>query len=409
MNNSFSFNDLIPFKDRQTIKLGLERIKSCLEYLDNPQEKYKSIIIGGTNGKGSVTFYLSNLLCTFTDYKIGRYISPHLISWNERYVINESIINNSLLKETSIEVAKKIRDFETKTNNLLTEFEIYTVIAFYLFAKEKVDMVCLEVGIGGRLDATNVASSKNTLCSIITNVSFDHTGILGERIEKIAFEKAGIIKKNNHIVTGVTQEAALKVIKDKAKDLNSTLYLVNTEDLLYPDKNIEIALKAWEIISSQIQTTNNNINKKDYLKSLQFPGRFHFFEDKKILLDGAHNPQAASELRKLLEKKFSSKKIIYIIGILDKDYKSFITNLIPENSYVICTEPKSSRATKKEILADFVQKNGSNTVIAHDLNNAINKAQKKDYDLIVITGSLYLIGEALTLISNNQIKEIVLN
>lgn len=385
---------------RQTIKLGLDRIKSTLEYLGNPQEKFKSVLIGGTNGKGSTTFYLSNLACKFTDYKIGRYTSPHLVSWNERFVINENIVMGKIIEETTYDTLKKIEDFEKKypEYGTLTEFEIYTAIAFELFAKEKTDLVFLEVGMGGRLDATNTVSTKNTISSVITNISLDHTKALGETIEKIAYEKAGIIKEENLIITGA-EEPALTVIKKKSDESKTALFHVESDkEKSYVDKNINLSVKAWEVISKKIKTNNNNSDKVAFLKGLQFPGRFHHIKEQNLLLDGAHNPGAAKELKKLITKDFTNKKMVYIIGILDKDYESFINDLIPENSSVICTEPKSGRATKKETLADCISKAGGNPILAYDVKDAIKKARILEHDLIVITGSLYLVGEALELI-----------
>ena len=394
-------------RDQLGIQPGLERINSCLNYLENPQNKFKSVFIGGTNGKGSVTFYLSNLSCNLTNLKIGRFISPHLITWNERFVINENIIDQVMLKNVSEELIKRIKEFEKtySKNGQLTSFEIYTIIAFYLFAKENVDIGFFEAGMGGRLDSTNVLNSNNVLCSVITNVSYDHMDFLGNTIEKIAYEKAGIIKQNNHIITGA-EGGALKVIENKAKELKATLikadYLNNKNKIFYQDKNIDVALKAWEVISSKIKTKNKINNKNEYLKSLQFPGRYQFFENEKIILDGAHNPQAAYELRRLLDNNYKNKIIIYIIGILDKDYKTFIDNLITYQSTVICTEPKSERATKKEIIAQCVKSNDSTAILAKDIKEAIQEAKGLKHDFIVITGSLYLIGEALELLQKDQ-------
>lgn len=403
VDNELIFEQLATINERRAIKLGLDRIKACLDYLGNPQEKYKSVIIGGTNGKGSITFYLSNLACKFTNYKIGRYISPHLISWNERFVVNENIIKNGKLNKISRLVIEEIKKFEKLNNEILTLFEILTIIAFKLFEEEKVDIAFLEVGIGGRLDATNVVSSKNTLCSMITNVSLEHTKFLGNTTREIAYEKAGIIKENNHIVTSAS-EPALSVIESRADELNTRLISLNqnSEKKTYLDKNIMLSLRAWEIILKQLDAKNQRNRETEdlelFLKRLVFPGRFQHLKDKKILLDGAHNADAARELKKLLELKFKDKKIIYIIGMLDKDYKTFIKNLIRGNSLVICTEVDSERTTKKEELAAFSESIGLKTIMCNDAQEAINVAKKKEHDLIVITGSLYLVGEALKLV-----------
>ncbi|OGI09699.1 MAG: hypothetical protein A3F80_07300 [Candidatus Melainabacteria bacterium RIFCSPLOWO2_12_FULL_35_11] len=392
------FSDYVDIRRGAEIKTGLERIKACLNYLGNPQKKYKSVLITGTNGKGSVTFYLSNLACKFTDYKIGRYISPHLILWNERFVINEMPVDGQFLEDFSYDTLKKIESFENQSNVKLTTFEVYTVIAFYLFAKEKVDIAFWEIGMGGRLDATNVVDSEEVLCSVITNVSMEHTDYLGDGIEQIAHEKAGIIKENNHAVTGASG-AALDVIRKEAKNLNVNLISPGfADDILYSEKNIKIALAAWEVISQKIKTRESS-DKKEFLKSLQFPGRFQLLKEHKILLDGAHNPAGAVELRKMLDNYCTDKKIVYILGILDKDFKGFINNLISKNSLVVCVEPKSKRATSKELLSDYLTEHDCKSFVCKDLKEAIDTARKFEHDLIVITGSLYLVGEALELVT----------
>ncbi len=398
------FSDYIENSRGTCIKPGLERVKACLNYLGNPQKKYKSVLITGTNGKGSVTFYLSNLACEFTDYKIGRYISPHLVSWNERFVINEKPVDVDLLEKFSYENLKKIEEFENKSNiGKLTTFEVYTVIAFCLFVEQEVDIAFLEIGMGGRLDVTNVVDSEDVLCSVITSISMDHMDYLGNNIEKIAYEKAGIIKENNDAVTGA-DDVALNIIKKEAKDLNTKLISLHfTNNLLYPEKNIETTLTTWEVISKKIKVKDLTLDKKEFLKSLRFPGRFQFLKEHNILLDGAHNPGGAEELRKMLDNHYSQKKIIYILGILDKDFKGFINNLIPKNSTVVCVEPKSERATDKKLLSDCLIEKECSVFVSNDLKEAICTARKYEHDLIVITGSLYLVGEALELIGKKQI------
>lgn len=393
------FKDYVEDSRGPGIKYDLKRIRECLDYIGNPQKKYKSVLITGTNGKGSVTFYLSNLACKFTDYKIGRYISPHLVLWNERFVINEKQVNSDFLEKFSYDVLKKIENFESKSDiGKLSAFEVYTVVAFCLFAKEKTDIAFLEIGMGGRLDATNVVESKDVLCSIITSVSFDHMSHLGDSIEKIAYEKAGIIKENNDVVTGTTG-IALDVIKKEVKKLNANLISLDFADnLLYPEKNIGTTLAGWKVISGKIETKDLTLDKKEFLKSLQFPGRFQFLKEHNLLLDGAHNPGGAEELRKMLDKYCSQKKIIYILGMLNKDFKGFINNLIPKNSLVICVEPKSERATNKEILSDYLLEYGCKAFVYRGLKEAIDKARQFEHDLIIVTGSLYLVGEALELV-----------
>lgn len=399
------FADYLETNRGPAINPGLERIRDCLDYLGNPQTKYKSVLITGTNGKGSVTFYLSNLACKFTDYRVGRYISPHLVSWNERFVINEKLVDSKYLEDFSFRIIKKIEDFESKSKlRKLTTFEIYTVIAFCLFAEQNVDIAFLEIGMGGRLDATNVVDSRDVLCSVITSVSLDHTQHLGDTIEKIAYEKAGIIKENNDIVTAVTGDA-LVVIENEAEKLKANLICLNVEHLLYVEQNIETAASTWEIVAKKIKTKVINIDVRTFLKSLQFPGRFQLLKEYSILVDGAHNPAGALELRKMLDKYYSGKKIVYIVGLLNKDVEGFLSKLIPQKSTVICVEPRSERATNGNILADCLAANSCKPFICNGLQEAVSKAQTFEHDLILVTGSLYLVGEMLELIQKKQIKE----
>lgn len=385
-------------KERCHINLGLERIEGFLNHIGNPQDTFKSVIIGGTNGKGSTTYYLSNLACKTTNYKIGRYISPHLIRINERFVINEEEVSNRKLNTIAKEVKKYVNDFEKRNPRLgkLTEFEIYTAIAFLIFAKEKVDIAFLEVGLGGRLDATNTIKTENLLCSIITNISYDHTDLLGRTIEEIAYEKAGIIKRKNTIITSAND--GFKTISSEAKKLNAKLIKVKTSNLkTYLDKNIEIAIRSWDFISKELKV-KKDINKKQFLNKLKFRGRFQHLKKENILLDGAHNPGAAKELKRLIERDFKYKKKLFIVGFLNKDYKSFINNLISKNDYVICTEPKSNRATKKEIIETYLRNRNIHTEKTKSIKEALKLAKNKSFNLTIITGSLYLVGEALELL-----------
>jgi dihydrofolate synthase/folylpolyglutamate synthase len=223
---------------------------------------------------------------------------------------------------------------------------------------------------------------------------------LGVTIEKIAEEKAGIIKSNGCLITSVNADS-YGVIKKKTEEKNALLIHADTKSLsTYKDKNIKVALKAWKFLTNKLDIEiSSEINAENFLASLEFDGRSQYFPEHKIILDGAHNPASASELKKLLSLQYHDKKIIYIIGMLDKDYENFLKNLISSDSTVICTEPKSDRATKKESLAACVGENASKALMSSNLEEAIQIAKKTNHDLIVITGSLYLVGEALKLIA----------
>ncbi len=386
---------------RNIINLSLDRISGFLKYLGNPQDSFKSVIIGGTNGKGSVTFYLSNIAVKTGCLKVARYISPHLISLNERFVINEKTIDDISLQALLSSIKDKLKYYENESSHTLTEFEFLTAAAFQYFSNEKVDIAFLEVGLGGRLDATNVVKPENVLSSIITNVSYDHMDYLGEDISDIAFEKAGIIKENNLLITNA-KDLPLEVILKVAANKNCNAIVLNLNPGLdYIAIAKETAIKSWALIKNKIEPL---IDVPDtdftFLDDLHFDGRFQYFINEKILLDGAHNPDGAIELRKLLNFKFPSKKTIFIIGILDKDYKSFLSNLSLTNELVICTEAKSNRATDKNLISNYLSTLGIRSDISNDLNEAIDKTKSYEHDLIVITGSLYLIGESLALLKN---------
>ncbi len=386
-------------KQRKVINLGLARIKEFLRYINNPQDSFKSVIIGGTNGKGSVTFYLSNLACKYSNYKVGRFISPHLVKVNERFTINEKEISDVKLLKLRNHILKKVRIFERNNpkHGRLTEFEVQTCLAFYYFNKENIDLAFLEVGLGGRLDAVNVVNSKNTVCSIITNISFDHMNYLGNTLEKIAYEKAGIIKERNIIITS-SKGTALNIIKKTAKKLNSKLYIAKTfENENYKSKNIKTALKGWDVICSKLKIKSNT-RAKAFLKKIDLNGRFQYLEKEKIVLDSAHNPAGAAELKLRLNNRFKGKEKVYILGFLDKDYKGFINRLIEKNATVICTMPKSSRSTPAKTIFNYSKRRSLNVILEKDLKKSINKAMGLKKDLIVITGSLYLVGEAIALL-----------
>lgn len=390
-------NNALLETNRNYIDLGLKRISRFLSYIGNPQNSFKSILIGGTNGKGSTTYYLSNLAHKTTSLKIGRYISPHLIRINERFVINEKEVSNLKLNTISRRIKKEVNDFERNNPELnkLTEFEIYTAIAFELFKREKVQLAFLEVGLGGRLDATNVIIPENTVCSIITNISYDHTDILGNSIKKIAYEKSGIIKKEKTIITAATD--GLKIISERAKILDAKLISVKTKGT-YKERNTALALTAWKYISKHLKV-KRKINNKKFLKSLTFNGRFQYIKNKRIILDGAHNPAGAKELKLLLDKGFKTKKKVFILGFLDKDYKKFLDNLITKKDFVICTEPKSERSTNKGIVNNYLKNKNIYTETANCLKEGFEISKRKSHDLIIITGSLYLVGEALELLT----------
>ena len=309
------------------IDLGLDRIKSVLEKLDNPQDKLKYIHVAGTNGKGSVCAMLESILRT-AGYKTGLYTSPHIWEYTERIKINGEDIS----KNRFTEYVEKIADCGIN----LTEFEILTVIMFLYFQEQNVDIVILETGLGGRLDATNVI--KKNLCSIITQIDLDHTDRLGDTKEKIAYEKAGIIKRNCPVITSM----GFEVIKDRADELNSMLIFVSPAipqefaDSLalkgrHQVENLALVLSAIQYLFPDI---SDEVVKKG-LSSVKHPCRFEYIKDKNLIIDAAHNPNGIQTLRDNLDFYFPREERRFIFGCLrTKDYKKMMDILFREGDEI---------------------------------------------------------------------------
>lgn len=369
--------------------LSLKNMKILLKKIDNPEKSLKVIHVAGTNGKGSVCAMLSSILKE-AGYKVGMYTSPHLKDFRERFLIN----NKKISQDDIVRYFKQIKPFISSQ----TFFEVITAMAFLYFKDKKIDFLICEVGLGGRLDATNVV---NPIISVITNIGLEHQEYLGETIEKIAFEKAGIIKNKIPVVTG-TKGAALKVIKKVAKKNNSKIYSdgkpIKISLKLNGEFQLENASIAVETIKILNQYNNLDIKKtiiKKGLLNTTWHGRLEFIS-KNILVDCAHNLDAVKALKKeLLKIKKKYKKLYLIIGLLkDKDYKNIVKELEPLAHRIILVKPKISRALNPRILAENIKKY---YLIIEDTKKALEYAKKitKDNDLILVTGSIYVVGEII--------------
>ncbi len=367
---------------------GLERINSFLEKIGNPQDDLKYVHVAGTNGKGSVCAMISSIL-TLQGYKVGLYTSPHLKKLNERIKINGKDISDEKLES----ILKYLR--ESYTNQ--TFFEVLTAAAFMYFSSEKVDVVILETGLGGRLDATNVIVP---VVSIITNITLEHTAMLGETVQKIAEEKAGIIKKNIPAITLATGDA-LTTIKENASKKNSKLIIPGQIPLSFAlnlagefqKDNARIVFAAiQQLKKSGFIVSDKSI--KEGFNSVIWPGRMQFIE-KNVLVDCAHNPGAFLALKESIlriKKEKNLEKIIFVLGLLaDKDRNSIIDTVSSFADYIIFTHPESPRAVEPEMLAKFSK---IPSEIAYDPRHALKKAKKlsNPEDLIVVAGSFYLTG-----------------
>jgi len=371
------------------IKLGLKNITELMNSLKNPQDKYKTIHVAGTNGKGSVCAFLSSILRK-QGYKVGVFTSPHLVDFKERIKVNGKKISKPHLAKLLTKIKPLIKEH--------TFFEVVTALGFLYFAQQKVDFAIIEVGMGGRLDATNIITPK---AALITNVSLEHMHHLGNTIEKIAFEKAGIIKPNIDVITSENGKG-LKIIKKICKEKNSKLHIIKPKKVKtslegnFQNQNASLALETVKILSKKYKISKKAISEG--LSSAKWPGRMEFIS-KNIVFDCAHNPAGAKAVAveiKKLKKKF--KDVYLILGIMkDKDIKGICNALEPIAKEIIITKPKIPRAAMPGDIAKFIKKK---VVAVRNVEEALEYAKLKagKKGLIVLTGSIFTIGDAFSAI-----------
>lgn len=398
-----NLNDCIDFiksrNEKLGIRFGLERISQTLKQLNDPHKKYKTIHIAGTNGKGSTTTMIASILHA-SGYKVGSFISPKISTYNEMFLLNGHEISNEDLLQNFNEIIDFCQD--------LTAFEILTVIAFNFFKNENVDYAVIEVGCGGLLDSTNVIEP---IATVITNIASDHASWLGDIVQ----HKLGIIKPNVPLITAIQEEETIQKIYSKLpqdkvficnKDFTSASekILEDRQVVHFEDKNknfdFEIKLLGdYQIINSAlalktcIEVLENKLSE-DVVKKGLINAKVHYrFEKislrgKTFILDAAHNLAGISVLKTSLEKYFGEKTKTVVIGILhDKDYPKILDCLIGKEDSVIVTRPCSERACDPKILCNLLK--CENKIIEENYERAIDKALKKDNELIIITGTFY--------------------
>jgi dihydrofolate synthase / folylpolyglutamate synthase len=388
---------------RAGMSLGLARINAVMEMLSDPQDQIPVIHVAGSNGKGSVCAYLSTILAT-AGYRTGCYTSPHLVDWNERICINNQPIATDRL--TSI-----IQQIQLATPEPLTKFELITATAWQYFASEKVDIAIVEVGLGGRLDATNTV--RQPLISIITSISREHTLQLGETISAIAGEKAGIIKHGCPVIIGQLPIEATQVITQKAQDLQAPCTQIipaieispgqaQVGDLVYSlpllgDIQLHNSALAIEVIR-QLQTRGWQISSAQLQQGIaatHWPGRMDqtSWQHNRLLVDGAHNPEAAIALRQYIDRW--QQPIAWVIGMLNtKEHLPILQALLkPIDRVYLVPVPDELTATPAELLT--VVRSIYPNIIAQtyaDWPSGLTAAY--DYSLpVVMSGSLYLLGD----------------
>lgn len=410
---------------------GLERTERLLELIGNPHKKIKLIHITGTNGKGSTSAILGRILIEH-GYKVGYFNSPHLEDIEETIRINEENIK----EEDFISLINEIKPYVEKVVeegfNHPTEFEVLTCIMFLYLYRNSVDFGVIEVGLGGRLDSTNVLTP---ILSIITSISLDHTNILGDTIEEITNEKVGIIKDNIPVITCNQKEEALKVIVNKAINTKSELIIANLNNYKFigvnnnkisqrilvklKDKDEELNLSLLgkhQIINlslaiegikelENLKYINLDIDKiKSAVEKVKWKGRLEVLsKNPYIVLDGAHNTSGVEFLKSNLSEYFIYSKLYLILGVLaDKEVEKMVKVLAPLASEIYTLTANSVRAEGAEELKNIVKKYNDNCIAFNDYLDAINyaKSKAKEDDLILASGSLYMIGTLRNIMKN---------
>ncbi|MCI7271396.1 MAG: folylpolyglutamate synthase/dihydrofolate synthase family protein [Anaerobutyricum soehngenii] len=413
---------------------GLDAIEGLLEELGHPENNLKIVHIAGTNGKGSIFAYLSSILIA-AGFKVGRYISPTISCYEERFQINGEYITKDKLARLYNIVEEAMKREEEKTGLKPTLFEVETAISFLYFKEEKVDYALIEVGMGGRMDATNVI--RHPELTVISSISYDHQAFLGDTLEEIAWQKAGIIKESCPVVLSENSDEVCKVIEQEATkkkvkciEIKPTDYEVLSETpygstFLWKEQRYETKLPGRHQVSNAVTAlaASEYLFRKDYeknnarkaiakkldemnVKSAQqggiirtcWPGRLEVLKKEPLFYrDGAHNPDGAKKLAAFLQKYFTNKKIIYIMGVLkDKEYKKMLRYLMPMAKEVYVFKPNNERGLSAQILADTIKEVADVSVtIESDVNAAVFRAldTAKPDDVLVACGSLSFMEE----------------
>jgi len=402
------------------VKLGLANIAALLQLMGDPHKNLKFVHVAGTNGKGSTVAFISSILME-SGYKTGIYTSPYLERFTERIKIGSEEISETDVARITVFVKEKVEQLIENGGNHPTEFEIVTAIAFQYFFEKGCDIVVLEVGLGGRFDSTNVIECP--LAAVITTISYDHMNILGDTLEKIAYEKAGIIKENTDVVLYPQANEALQVFERVCYDKKSRLNRILLSDFEILESSISgssflhkkygrykiripgehqaanavTAIETVKILKEKGFDRICEVTIDKGLMKAMWPGRLEMVcNDPVFLIDGAHNSEGAVTLAGNLKKYFPGKKMLVIIGVLkDKDYKSIIEPLIPIASEFIAVKPQNDRGMESQDLAIILRDYCNNVSVSDTIEEAISNSIKivtKD-SIICAYGSLYYIGQ----------------
>lgn len=407
------------------IKYGLYRIEELLDRLGNPQEQYPTVHIAGTNGKGSVAVLLK-AISQAHGLRTGLNISPHVVSFRERIQIDGEYISEEDVCDTLNDIIPHLEQMDSKGYEFAPSFfEVVTAMTFQYFFKQRIDLAIIEVGLGGRLDASNIL--KRPAATVITSVALDHMNILGKTEEEIAFEKSGIIKPLSPVVSGITRPAIRHKVQEKADELSapvsfidrdfgvscrslqlgSNLFdywgdrkIVSLETALngvHQVRNCGIAINAFGLAMSEIGRNAEEGPIRKALRCVRWPGRFEIFEQDSqiIILDGGHNPDAARNLRESLQMHFPGHDFDFVFGSLDdKDYASAIRLMAPIARNVYVSRIDNHRSKSPERVFDKWLEYTKNVRLFENSRQALTSAiANSNGDPLVCWGSLYLVSE----------------
>ena len=380
---------------------GLEAVERLAERAGSPHKKLRFIHVAGTNGKGSTCAMLDSIYRA-AGWRVGLYTSPHLVSFRERIQVDRKLISENDVAQLVAEMQPWLAEFPKE--NHPTFFEVVTVMALRHFAEQGCDVVIWETGLGGRLDATNIVTP---LASVITNVQFDHEQWLGDTLEKIAAEKAGIIKPGVPVITTADAPEVLRVLQDTAARLHAPLHVVSEQPSTlgtfhsslrgaHQRTNAALAVRTVEVVRGKLPFNNSAIERG--LASVPWPGRFQILArgHQTFVLDGAHNPAGARALAETLRAEFPHQQLTLVLGVLeDKNWETICRTLAPLATRILVVPVHSQRTANPELLLKacrLAQPRGEVNA-ASSVTEAL--ADTRRDEVVVITGSLYLIGEAM--------------
>ena len=395
-------------------KPGLTRIRALLEALGNPQDKLRFVHIAGTNGKGSCAAMTASILKA-AGYRTGLYTSPYLYRFNERMQIGGKQIDDEVLAE----LVTRVKPAAEAMDDHPTEFELMTAVALLWYAQEKCDVVVLEVGLGGRFDATNIIDAPEA--AVIMNIGLDHTAVLGDTVEQIAFEKAGIIKPGTDVVLFQQSESVTEVIRRRCEEEGARLHIADFSQIVsefdsvfgqsftyrgqpyalpllgaHQLKNAAVALELAEVLREKGWKLEQT-DVEHGLYAVNWPGRFELLSDEPLfVVDGGHNPQCAETVRDNLLHYFPDKRRILLLGILrDKDYAGLTAILDEAADEYLCITPASHRALPAAELAEHLARYGKPVTVCDSIRDGVTEAlNRSDEDSVVCAvGSLYSVGE----------------